>query len=338
MRLAPRLSDDRRFSWQVDLRLVIVAFVVLFGILAAVAYNRRATDPASTGSAAERLQPVTTPPPASGVVRRTVYVPIYSSLYLGRDIKNDMVQLTSTLSVRNVSPRFPVVIESVRYYDSHGRLSERSSDEAGRARGARERRIRRERGRHGRRAWCKLSGEVVRPVGRGRALDRSCHVGTECERRDFVYERRTRDHERAAVAHTRRTTLWHPPPFILRSSCLPSSHCRSSVGWEAGGRRAQFGRAGSSGSHRLLCLRVGPRQPERRFFGFRTMGTRTESVAVVPVRRPEHAVRDPDRRRRNTDCRVRARNTSSTIRRRAGSMLRSSLSWARCWVSSSATT
>ena len=122
MRLKPRLPDDRRFSWQVDLRLVIFAFVVLFGIFAATAYNRRATDHASTGSAAERLQPLTTPPPASGVVRRTVYVPIYSSLYLGRDIKNDMVQLTSTLSVRNVSPRFPVVIESVRYYDSHGRL------------------------------------------------------------------------------------------------------------------------------------------------------------------------------------------------------------------------
>ena len=51
-----------------------------------------------------------------------MYVPIYSSLYLGRDIKNDMVQLTATLSVRNVSARFPVVIESVRYYDSHGRV------------------------------------------------------------------------------------------------------------------------------------------------------------------------------------------------------------------------
>ena len=122
MRLTPRLPDVQRFSWQVDLRLAIFAFVVLFGICAAVAYNRRATEHASTGSAAERLQPLTTPPPASGVVRRTVYVPIYSSLYLGRDIKSDMVQLASTLSVRNVRPRCPVVIGSVRHYDSHGRL------------------------------------------------------------------------------------------------------------------------------------------------------------------------------------------------------------------------
>lgn len=66
MRPAPRLSDDRRFSWHVDLLLVVLAFVVLFGILAAVASNRRATEHASTGSAAERLQPLMGAAPTSG--------------------------------------------------------------------------------------------------------------------------------------------------------------------------------------------------------------------------------------------------------------------------------
>jgi hypothetical protein len=121
MRPAPRLTGDQRFSWQVDLRLIILAFVVLLGFFAALTYHRRSTNYASASSASERLQPVTTPA-GSALVRRTVYVPIYSSMYLGRDIKHDMVQLTSTLSVRNVSPRFPVVIESVRYYDSLGHL------------------------------------------------------------------------------------------------------------------------------------------------------------------------------------------------------------------------
>lgn len=93
MRLAPRLSDDRRFTWHVDLRLIIFAFVVLLGMFAAVACNHRATDHASTGSAAERLQPITNAPPVSGIVRRTVYVPICSSLYLGRDIKNDIASV-----------------------------------------------------------------------------------------------------------------------------------------------------------------------------------------------------------------------------------------------------
>jgi hypothetical protein len=120
MRITSRLGDQR-YSWQVDLRLVILAFVVLFGLFAVFAYNRRDVGAASAGSAAERLQPITNAS-QNGVVRRTVYVPIYSSLYLGRDIKHDMVQLASTLSVRNVSPRYPVVIEAVRYYDSHGRL------------------------------------------------------------------------------------------------------------------------------------------------------------------------------------------------------------------------
>jgi hypothetical protein len=120
MRIMSGLFGDQRHSWQVDLRLVILAFVVLFGFFAAFEYNRRGADHASAGSAPVRLQPVTHAP-AGGVVRRTVYVPIYSSLYLGRDIKHDIVQLTSTLSIRNVSPRYPLVIESVRYYDSHGR-------------------------------------------------------------------------------------------------------------------------------------------------------------------------------------------------------------------------
>ena len=37
-------------------------------------------------------------------------------------LRHDVVQLASTLSIRNVSPRYPIVIESIRYYDSHGRL------------------------------------------------------------------------------------------------------------------------------------------------------------------------------------------------------------------------
>ncbi len=120
MRITSGLFGDQQYAWQVDLRLVTLALVALLAFFAVFAYNRRGGEPAPPGSASERLQPITTGP-GNGVVRRTVYVPIYSSLYLGRQIKHDVVQLTSTLSVRNVSPRYPVVIESVRYYDSHGR-------------------------------------------------------------------------------------------------------------------------------------------------------------------------------------------------------------------------
>ena len=129
-------------------------------------------------------------------MRRTVYVPIYSSLYLGRDIKHDMVQLTSTLSVRNVSPRYPVVIESVRL----SRTPRKGSpSETCRARGPGKRRICRRGGGYDRRPWCELSREVVGTLGGGRPVDRSGHGGTERQRGDFLHQRRARCHERAAV-------------------------------------------------------------------------------------------------------------------------------------------
>jgi hypothetical protein len=76
-------------------------------------------DHGSHGSAGARLREVTTPL-AEPVVRRTVYVPVYSSIYLG-DPTRPNVLLTATVSVRNVSSRHRVVLESARYYDSAGR-------------------------------------------------------------------------------------------------------------------------------------------------------------------------------------------------------------------------
>ena len=57
-----------------------------------------------------RLGPVTKPLPENAV-RRTVYVPVYSSIYLGLDIKQATVDLAATISVRNVSWRYPIVLE-----------------------------------------------------------------------------------------------------------------------------------------------------------------------------------------------------------------------------------
>ncbi len=71
-------------------------------------------------SAPERLQPVGTVP-GPLVPGGTVYVPVYSSLHLGRDIKQAMVELAVTVSVRNVSVEHPIVIEWVRYFDSTGK-------------------------------------------------------------------------------------------------------------------------------------------------------------------------------------------------------------------------
>jgi hypothetical protein len=77
-------------------------------------------DDAVHSSAQERLQPlgtVTGPVVPGG----TVYVPVYSSLYLGRNIKQPLVELAATVSVRNVSAAHSIVIDWVRYYDSTGK-------------------------------------------------------------------------------------------------------------------------------------------------------------------------------------------------------------------------
>ena len=55
-------------------------------------------------------------------MRRTVYVPVYSSIYVGLDIRQAIIELAATVSIRNVSALYPVVLNFVRYYDSGGKL------------------------------------------------------------------------------------------------------------------------------------------------------------------------------------------------------------------------
>jgi hypothetical protein len=51
---------------------------------------------------------------------QTLYVPCYSHIYHGP--KNRSLNLTVTLSVRNVDPKLPLVLTAVDYYDTEGRL------------------------------------------------------------------------------------------------------------------------------------------------------------------------------------------------------------------------
>ncbi|MBK8239904.1 MAG: DUF3124 domain-containing protein [Deltaproteobacteria bacterium] len=54
------------------------------------------------------------------VVQRTEYVPLYSSLYISDHTQP--IDISATLSLRNVSQRVPVVVTAVDYYDSDGQL------------------------------------------------------------------------------------------------------------------------------------------------------------------------------------------------------------------------
>jgi hypothetical protein len=51
---------------------------------------------------------------------QTVYVPIYSHIYSG--LKGRPFGLAATLSIRNTDPKHPIMLMSVKYFDSDGKL------------------------------------------------------------------------------------------------------------------------------------------------------------------------------------------------------------------------
>ena len=104
--------------WQVGVAGVSFAIALFIGGI--FLGSRLETSNPVHSSAAERLEPVA-PDAAALTPGATVYVPVYSNLYLGLD-RRQMVELTATVSVRNVSTTHPIVIEWVRYYDSTGKL------------------------------------------------------------------------------------------------------------------------------------------------------------------------------------------------------------------------
>lgn len=116
-----RSHYDDRFACQVTLRIGLWLLILCMCAGAFMACTSETPDSRlSQGDASLRLRPITTALPENAV-RRTVYVPVYSSIYLGLDIRKTMVDLASTVSVRNVSSRHAIVLESARYYDSTGK-------------------------------------------------------------------------------------------------------------------------------------------------------------------------------------------------------------------------
>ena len=105
--------------WQIGWQGLVLAVAVFIGGLF-LGTRLRPSEPIHS-SAAERLQPATTVATAM-TPGATVYVPVYSSLYLGLNVKQPTVELSATVSVRNVSQTQPIVIEWVKYYDSAGKL------------------------------------------------------------------------------------------------------------------------------------------------------------------------------------------------------------------------
>ena len=103
------------------MRRVVGALLILASGLAVFACSGDNRDPGIPDSARANLKPRSSPLPEP-TVSRTVYVPVYSSIYLGMEVRKQMVNLAATLSIRNISPQLPIVVRFVRYYDSAGQL------------------------------------------------------------------------------------------------------------------------------------------------------------------------------------------------------------------------
>jgi len=54
-------------------------------------------------------------------LNQSIYVPLYSQIYADDRYKDKPFALTSTLSIRNTDPDTSFMLESVDYYDSHGK-------------------------------------------------------------------------------------------------------------------------------------------------------------------------------------------------------------------------
>ena len=104
--------------WQIGWLGLLLAILLFGGGLFLGSYRYR-EEPIHS-SASERLQPAPADPTTSAG-GTLVYVPVYSSLYLGASARARTVDLAATVSVRNTSSLHPITLTWVRYYDSSGK-------------------------------------------------------------------------------------------------------------------------------------------------------------------------------------------------------------------------
>jgi hypothetical protein len=104
--------------WQIGWQGAAVA-IVLFGAGLFLGSYRSPSEPIHS-TVEERLQPAVTLPGESAT-SGTVYLPVYSALYLGVTNRASTVALAANVSVRNVSASHPITLDWVRYYDSVGK-------------------------------------------------------------------------------------------------------------------------------------------------------------------------------------------------------------------------
>jgi hypothetical protein len=97
------------------------ALLLMSGLLLVSCAPRRANDPAESqplhenGAAGASVEPEW-----KAVMGQTIYVPIYSHIYISD--KSRSLNLAATLSIRNTDAHNPIRISSAKYFNSNGGL------------------------------------------------------------------------------------------------------------------------------------------------------------------------------------------------------------------------
>jgi hypothetical protein len=91
-----------------------------FATVALLASMTFAADKSAQSPPLSQQAPITSGAEQKLAVRQTIYVPAYSHIYYYS--KKHRIQLAVTLSIRNTDLKHPIVVTSVRYYDTPGQL------------------------------------------------------------------------------------------------------------------------------------------------------------------------------------------------------------------------
>lgn len=97
-----------------------VFWLLIAGALLVGCTPQSSTDIAPPETWQSHLRPANLPQGFKPEIEETVYVPIYSHIYW--EDYTRVIDLAATLSVRNTDATKPIILKSIRYYDTKGAL------------------------------------------------------------------------------------------------------------------------------------------------------------------------------------------------------------------------
>lgn len=101
----------------------LLSYLILIGlILCSCTPSETPKEPVS------QLKTVTLDDTVKIIAGKTVYVPVYSHIYIWQ--RNQTMDLTATLSIRNTDLNNSIIITSVNYYDGNGKLVRKYLEQA----------------------------------------------------------------------------------------------------------------------------------------------------------------------------------------------------------------